>query len=80
MAVAPKGKFRVIESDTFESPPTDVLVGDFNTEKEAVTKAQSIKTGMSTVFVYNDAGECLYHHFNPAEVPPRPDKKNAGSG
>lgn len=54
---APKGKFRVVGVDTFESPTADYLIGDYKEKETAIVTAR-IKGGeMNRTYVYDDNGK-----------------------
>jgi len=57
---APKGKFRVIAVDTFESPCADCHLGDFTKKADAIRQANAHGGPMNPVYVYTDKGELIH--------------------
>ncbi len=53
---APKGKFRVIGVDTFDSEGCDWIEGDFDTKEEAIRHAKLKGGTMLKMHVFDDAG------------------------
>lgn len=56
--IAPKGKFRVIGVDTFDS--SDWVSGDFDTQQEAVEHANEKGGVMLKTHVYDDNGNHIH--------------------
>jgi hypothetical protein len=60
---APKGKYRVVGTDTFESPSppyADYLIGDYASLDEAKHVADDKGAAMNLVYVYDATGKTLY--------------------
>lgn len=59
--VAPKGRFRLLEVDTFEGPFAETVMGSFPTVKEALDVGTQLKDGhgMLKYYVYDDKGDYI---------------------
>ena len=58
---APAGKFRVIGVDTFTAPNADYLIGDYDTEAEAIRHAADKAGQMNPCYVYDEWGGLRWH-------------------
>ena len=65
--IAPKGRFQLLEVDTFEGPFAETLAGDYPTVEAALAAGTRFKRGQSLLrfYVYDDQGKFI------AEADPR---------
>ena len=63
--VAPSGLFRVVGMDTFEFDDADYLIGDFPSLRGAKHEAVKHLDDSNLVFIYDDAGRCLWSGGKP---------------
>ena len=56
---APKGKYRVIGVDTFESPTADYLIGDYESQDKAFDECDKHGGEMNICYVYDSQGNRL---------------------
>ena len=69
---APSGKFRVVCTGKAFGLTEHLLVGDRDTEKEAMALADEHLSRSGCVTVYDDDGECIGGGLAHFDVPPCP--------
>ncbi len=55
--LAPKGRFRLVVIDTFESPTAQATVGDFEDRTDALREARARRREMIECYVFDEWGK-----------------------